>query len=83
MTNHPSTLVVAYVGSVRLDHDPPPEPCEVDGHFVIEVADIEKAIMGLKGRAVVEDSVRIDEHAGTQFTFFTDPDGLPLELDEK
>lgn len=55
----------------------------MDGHFVIEVADIEKAIMGLKGQAAVEDSVRIDEHTGTQFTFFADPDGLPLELDEK
>jgi glyoxylase I family protein len=26
--------------------------------------------------------VRIDEHTGQRFTFFADPDGLPLELYE-
>ena len=27
--------------------------------------------------------VRVDEHTGKRFTFFTDPDGLPLELYER
>jgi glyoxylase I family protein len=27
--------------------------------------------------------VRVDEHTGKRFTFFADPDGLPLELYER
>jgi glyoxylase I family protein len=26
---------------------------------------------------------RLDEHTGKRFTFFSDPDGLPLELYER
>ena len=36
------------------------------------------------GRAgVVVEPVRVDEHTGKRFTFFADPDGLPLELYER
>jgi glyoxylase I family protein len=30
----------------------------------------------------VVEPVRVDPHTGKRFTFFTDPDGLPLELYE-
>jgi hypothetical protein len=29
------------------------------------------------------EAVRTDEHTGKRFTFFADPDGLPLELYER
>jgi len=28
------------------------------------------------------EAIRVDEHTGQRFTFFADPDGLPLELYE-
>jgi glyoxylase I family protein len=34
-------------------------------------------------KGVVVESVRTDEHTGKRFTFFADPDGLPLELYER
>jgi glyoxylase I family protein len=29
------------------------------------------------------EAVRVDEYTGRRFTFFADPDGLPLELYEE
>ena len=39
--------------------------------------------MTLGGQGVAVEPVRIDEHTGKRFTFFADPDGLPLELYER
>ena len=39
-----------------------------------------KAWLELHGVAV--EPVRVDEYTGRRFTFFSDPDGLPLELYE-
>src|SRR3954454_19469186 len=59
-----------------------PEACGLR-HLAFEVSDIEEAVKDLVERGVVVESVRIDEHTGKRFTFFADPDGLPLELYEK
>jgi glyoxylase I family protein len=66
--------------------DPPmrpsyPEACGLR-HLAFEVADIEEAVRDLEGRGVVAEPVRVDEYTGRRFTFFADPDGLPLELYE-
>ena len=37
----------------------------------------------LQDKGVAVEPVRIDEHTGRRFTFFADPDGLPLELYER
>jgi glyoxylase I family protein len=37
----------------------------------------------LAGHGVVAEPVRADPHTGKRFTFFADPDGLPLELYER
>jgi glyoxylase I family protein len=52
-------------------------------HLAFEVDDVEKAAAVLRDEGVVTEPVRIDELTGKRFTFFTDPDGLPLELYEK
>jgi glyoxylase I family protein len=51
-------------------------------HLAFEVSDIEKAIAELNTKNVKTEPIRIDEFTGKRFTFFSDPDGLPLELYE-
>lgn len=66
--------------------DPPPRPSRPEScglrHLAFEVSDIQSAIQILNERGVVTEPVRIDELTGKRFTFFADPDGLPLELYE-
>jgi glyoxylase I family protein len=52
-------------------------------HLAFEVTNIEKAIAELKEKDTVVEEIRKDEHTGKKFTFFSDPDGLPIELYEK
>jgi len=59
-----------------------PEACGLR-HLAFEVNDIDAAIAVLHARQVTTEPVRIDEITGKRFTFFADPDGLPLELYER
>ncbi|MBO9152020.1 VOC family protein [Chitinophaga sp. GCM10012297] len=52
-------------------------------HLAFEVNDVEEAAAALRQKGVTTEPVRTDEFTGKKFTFFTDPDGLPLELYEK
>lgn len=52
-------------------------------HLAFEVDDIEKEIKELARRNITVEPVRIDEITNKKFTFFSDPDGLPIELYEK
>ena len=51
-------------------------------HLAIRVVDLDAAIAYLQQYQVVVEPVRVDELTGNRFTFFPDPDGLPLELVE-
>ena len=51
-------------------------------HLAFRVADIEPAVDWLNSRGVETEPVREDKFNGGRFTFFKDPDGLPLELHE-
>lgn len=51
-------------------------------HLAFEVKDIEAAVAELQRQGVTPEPVRVDEYTGKRFTFFTDPDDLPLELYE-
>lgn len=66
--------------------DPPARPSypEARGlrHLAFEVANIDEAVADLTRHGVTIEPVRIDPHTAKRFTFFTDPDGLPLELYE-
>lgn len=58
-----------------------PEACGLR-HIAFKVADVEAAITLLQSKAVYPEPVRVDEFTGKRFTFFADPDGLPIELYE-
>lgn len=66
-------------------HPPPrvsrPEACGLR-HLAFEVSDIEDAISSLRKHGVETEPIRTDEYTGKRFTFFADPDNLPLELYE-
>ena len=51
-------------------------------HLAFYTEVIEKTVAELKGMGIEVEPIRVDEFAGTRFTFFADPDGLPLELHE-
>lgn len=59
-----------------------PEACGLR-HLAFEVDDVEAAAAALHEKQVHTEPVRIDEFTGKKFTFFSDPDGLPLELYER
>jgi glyoxylase I family protein len=56
-----------------------PEACGLR-HLAFEVADVRACVDALQARGVAVEPLRIDEYTGRVFTFFADPDGLPLEL---
>jgi len=51
-------------------------------HLAFKVDNIEEAIEQLIQHDIHPEPVRIDELTGKKFTFFSDPDDLPLELYE-
>lgn len=56
-----------------------PEACGLR-HLAFSVDDIHQAVQYLEQHGVVCEPIRIDPVTEKLFTFFTDPDGLPLEL---
>jgi glyoxylase I family protein len=52
-------------------------------HLAFEVDDIECVILELTAQHIDVESIRIDELTGKKYTFFKDPDNLPIELYEK
>ncbi len=66
--------------------DPPNRPSrpEAQGlrHLAFSVENIEEAIRQLADKGVVTEPIRVDEYTGKRFTFFADPDDLPIELYE-
>lgn len=59
-----------------------PEACGLR-HLAFRVDDIDAAIVKLSKQSGECEPIRIDEFTNKRFTFFKDPDGLPLELYEE
>ncbi|MBV2147031.1 VOC family protein [Sphingobium sp. AS12] len=59
-----------------------PEACGLR-HLAFTIANIDAEVARLDAAGVACEPIRIDEYTGQRFTFFTDPDGLPLELYEQ
>ena len=57
-----------------------PEACGLR-HLAFTVNDFDEVVKKLQQQINVE-PVRTDEYTGKRFTFFADPDGLPIELYE-
>lgn len=59
-----------------------PEACGLR-HLAFEVDNIEETVTNLQNNGVETEEIRLDEITGKRFTFFKDPDALPLEIYEK
>lgn len=51
-------------------------------HLAFHVENIEPVVAWLNGLGIETEPIREDKVNGGRFTFFRDPDGLPLELHE-
>ena len=66
--------------------DPPkrlsyPEACGLR-HLAFHTEHIEETVKELEDKGILCEPIRIDEFTGKKMTFFSDPDGLPLEIHE-
>jgi glyoxylase I family protein len=65
---------------------PPPRPSKPQAcglrHLAFAVDNIEENIDYLVSNGVDVEPIRVDEITGKKFTFFRDPDNLPLEIHE-
>lgn len=66
--------------------DPPKRPSHPEAaglrHLAFEVENLEEIIRELNLKNIQTEPIRIDQFTTKRFTFFADPDGLPLELYE-
>lgn len=51
-------------------------------HLAFFTDNIEETVAELKEKGIMTEPIRVDEFSGEKFTFFADPDGLPIELHE-
>ncbi|MCL1066052.1 VOC family protein [Shewanella olleyana] len=51
-------------------------------HLAFKVDDIDAVVEYLANHDIEVEPVRVDEYTGKRFTFFSDPDDLPLEVYE-
>ena len=58
-----------------------PEACGLR-HLAFEVEDVAAVLAYLRSHQIPAEDIRIAEYTNKRFTFFRDPDGLPLEIYE-
>lgn len=58
-----------------------PEACGLR-HLAFRVANLDDEILALQKKGIIIEPIRTDEFTGKRFTFFADPDKLPIELYE-
>jgi glyoxylase I family protein len=51
-------------------------------HLAFKVKNVAQAKQYLESQKITVEEIRVDEITGKKFTFFADPDNLPLELYE-
>jgi glyoxylase I family protein len=66
--------------------NPPKRPSRPEAaglrHIAFQVENVEESIIELNAKGIFPEPIRIDEFTGKKFTFFADPDDLPIELYE-
>lgn len=66
--------------------NPPARPSQPEArglrHLAFVVRDLDQYVAWLVAHNIAVEPIRIDEYTLKRFTFFQDPDGLPLELYE-
>jgi len=67
--------------------EPPARPSRPEArglrHLAFAVKDLDAVVARLTAEGVACEPIRVDEFTGARFTFFEDPDALPLELYEQ
>ena len=67
--------------------NPPPRPSRPEAcglrHLALAVADLDAAMQSIVSHGLPVEPVRVDELTGKRYTFFADPDGLPIEFYEQ
>lgn len=67
--------------------NPPARPSRPEAvglrHLAFEVDNMDEAVTYVKQAGIGVEPVRVDEYTGKLYTFFSDPDGLPIEFVEK
>ena len=58
-----------------------PEACGLR-HLAFATPDVAAMKKELETKGILVEDIRTDEFTGKKFTFFTDPDGLPMEIYE-
>ena len=58
-----------------------PESCGLR-HLAFSVNNLDESVANLKSKGIELEPIRTDEFTQKRFTFFNDPDGLPIELYE-
>lgn len=51
-------------------------------HLAFSVTNLDEVVSKLHQKGITTEAIRVDELTGKRFTFFEDPDHLPLELYE-
>lgn len=49
-------------------------------HLAFKVEDVTAAAQHFQNKGIEVEPIRVDEYTGKEFTFFADPDDLPIEL---
>jgi len=66
--------------------DPPARPSRPEAagmrHLAFGVDDIDEAVAHINQHGIIAEPIRIDEFTDKRYTFFADPDGLPIEFVE-
>jgi glyoxylase I family protein len=67
--------------------NPSPRPSRPEAaglrHLAFEVDDIDEAVAHVELAGIAVEPIRVDEFTDKRYTFFADPDGLPIEFVEK
>ena len=66
------------------DHPKRPSYPEAYGlrHLAFRVDSVEDTVRELNAKGIPTEPIRLDTYTGEKMTFFSDPDGLPLEIHE-
>lgn len=51
-------------------------------HLAFKVESVEQTVCELNAKGIKTEPIRTDDYTGKKMTFFSDPDGLPLEIHE-
>ena len=66
--------------------EPPPRPSRPEArglrHLCFHTEDLDASVKHLQSHGIEVEDIRVDPYTQSRFTFFQDPDGLPLELYE-